>query len=207
MASEAFSANGIYGRIWNLARPYLNTRKNDIHTKIASELAQQLLIREGGEEEIVMPAIILHDVGWKSVPEDVQLKAFGPKNSMPEWNRVHEVEGERIAGEILQEVNYPEEKISEIQDIIKGHDSRAEAVSLNDAIVKDADKLWRYSETSILHIQMGFGLTFKQCVARLRRKLDQWFLTESGKQMARLALKRLQKLNPDDVAPDSQLNG
>lgn len=76
----------IYERIRDLARPYLNTRKNDIHTEISTDLAQLLLAEEGGDEDIVIPAIILHDVGWKEVPEDIQSKAFGPKASMPEWN-------------------------------------------------------------------------------------------------------------------------
>jgi len=174
----------IYERIWDLARPYLNTRKNDIHTEISTGLAQQLLVQEGGEEDIVIPAIILHDVGWKEVPEDIQLKAFGPKVSMPEWNRVHEVEGAKIAGDILRKANYHKDKILEIQEIIKGHDSRKEPISLNDSIVKDADKLWRYSETAIRGIQMGFGLTFEECIERLRKNLEPWFLTESGKRMA-----------------------
>ena len=180
----------IYERIWDLARPYLNTRKNDIHTEISTGLAQQLLVQEGGEEDIVIPAIILHDVGWKEVPEDVQSKAFGPKASMPEWNRVHEVEGAKIAGDILRKVNYQEHKILEIQEIIKGHDSRKEPVSLNDSIVKDADKLWRYSETAIRSIQMGFGLTFEECIERLRKNLEPWFLTKSGKRMAKEAIER-----------------
>lgn len=180
----------IYKRIWDLARPYLNTRKNDIHTEISAGFAQELLAREGGDEDIVMPAIILHDVGWKKVPEDIQLKAFGPKASMPEWNRVHEVEGAGIAGDILRKVNYPEDKILEIQEIIQGHDSRKEAVSVNDGIVKDADKLWRYSEEAIRGIQMGFGLTWEECLERLRKNLEPWFLTESGKRMAEEALEK-----------------
>ncbi len=180
-----------YGHIWKMAGPYLDTRKNDIHTEIAADLAQQLLEREGGNEKIVLPAIILHDVGWKAVPEDVQRKAFGPKASMPGWNRVHEIEGARIAGEILREVGYPIDKTLEIQEIIKGHDSRKDAVSTNDAIVKDADKLWRYSEASIRNIQMGFGFTFRQSIQRLETKVTLWFLTDSAKEMARSALARL----------------
>jgi CRISPR/Cas system-associated endonuclease Cas3-HD len=189
----------IYERIWDLARPYLNTRKNDIHTEISTGLAQQLLVQEGGEEDIVIPAIILHDVGWKKVPEDVQSKAFGPKASMPEWNRVHEVEGAKIAGDILRKINYREDKILEIQKIIKGHDSRKEPISLNDSVVKDADKLWRYSEAAIRGIQMGFGLTFEECIERLRKNLEPWFLTKSGKRMAEKELgKRTKELKKAD---------
>ena len=201
MLTEDFMLKDIYERIWDLARPYLNTRKNDIHTEISTGLAQQLLVREGGEEDIVIPAIILHDVGWKEVPEDIQSKAFGPKMSMPEWNRVHEVEGAKIAGDILRKVNYQDDKILEIQEIIKGHDSRNESISLNDSIVKDADKLWRYSEVAIRGIMMGFGLTFEACIERLRRNLEPWLLTKSGRRMAEKELekrmKELKKAGPE----------
>ena len=194
--------NDIYERIRELAGPYLDTRKNDIHTEISTGFAGRLLALEGGDEDIVIPAIILHDVGWKKVPEDVQLKAFGPKVSMPEWNRVHEVEGAGIAGEILQKVNYPEDKILEIQEIIKGHDSRKEAISLNDSVVKDADKLWRYTETAIRGIQMGFGLTYEACIERLRRNLELWFLTESGK---RMATEEIEKRTKELKKPDPEI--
>ena len=194
--------NDIYERIWELAGPYLDTRKNDIHTEISTGFAGRLLVLEGGDEDIVIPAIILHDVGWKKVPEDVQLKAFGPKVSMPEWNRVHEVEGAGIAGEILQKVNYPEDKILEIQEIIKGHDSRKESISHNDSVVKDADKLWRYTETAIRGIQMGFGLTYEACIERLHRNLELWFLTESGK---RMATEEIEKRTKELKKPDPEI--
>ena len=73
----------IFQKIWQLAEPYLNTRKNNIHTKISTEFAYRLLEKEGGDQDIVIPAIILHDVGWKRVPENLQLKAFGPKATSP----------------------------------------------------------------------------------------------------------------------------
>jgi HD superfamily phosphodiesterase len=182
--------NDIYERIWDLARPYLDTRKNDVHTEMSADLARQLLAQEGGDEDIVMPAIILHDTGWKKVPEDIQSKAFGPKATLPEWNRVHEVEGARIAGDILRKVDYPEEKILEIQEIIKGHDSRKEALSLNDSIVKDADKLWRYSQIAFQVNGDRFGLNLEEGIERLRRNLEPWFLTKSGKRMAKEAIER-----------------
>ncbi|MCF8130419.1 MAG: HD domain-containing protein, partial [Deltaproteobacteria bacterium] len=149
-----------------------------------------LLAREGGDEDIVMPAIILHDTGWKKVPEDIQSKAFGPKATLPEWNRVHEVEGARIAGDILRKVNYPEDKILEIQEIIKRHDSRKDALSLNDSIVKDSDKLWRYSKIAVQINEKRFRLTADESIERLRRNLEPWFLTRSGKRMAKEAIER-----------------
>ena len=183
-----------YEKIQELARPYLNTRKNDIHTDISTRFAYLLLELEGGTEEVVIPAILLHDVGWKMVPEDIQLKAFGPKASLPEWNRVHEVEGAGIAGEIFKKVGYDQEKVKEIVHIIEGHDSRKEAFSLNDAIVKDADKLWRYSKEALEINSDRFQLSLEEGIERLRRNIEPWFLTDSAKRMAREEIeKRLQE--------------
>ena len=92
---------GQFQEVYELAKPYLNTRNNDIHMKVSYAFCSKLLEIEGGIESIVKPAVILHDVGWKMVPEELQLKAFGPKDYDRTLNRVHEVEGSRLAREIL----------------------------------------------------------------------------------------------------------
>ncbi len=174
----------VYKKIWKAAQFYLDTRRNNIHTNISIRFALSLLEREGGDDTVVVPAVILHDVGWKRVPEEFQLKAFGPRATMPEWNRVHEVEGYRIAGEILETLAYDRKKIKEIQCIVNGHDSRAEPISLNDRIVKDADKLWRYSRTGARINRERYSYSHAQYIHRLQSNLDAWFLTASGRETA-----------------------
>lgn len=188
----------IYERIWALAKPYLNTRKNDIHTEMATRYAYLLLDKEKGDEEIVIPAIILHDVGWKKVPEELHLKAFGPKATMPKVRRVHEVEGVKIAREILEKINYDQEKIKEILKIIEGHDSREEPISLNDKLVKDADKLWRYSKEGFQINRKRYEHTFEQYMERLRSHLNKWFITESGKEVAKQEIQERSKDSRND---------
>ncbi len=188
----------VYSKIWELAKPHLDTRKNDIHTELAIQYAFRLLKGEGGDEEIVVPAIILHDVGWKSVPEELHLKAFGPKATMPEINRVHEVEGVKIAKEILEKVNYDQDKIEEILEIIDGHDSRKEPISLNDMLVKEADKLWRYSREAFRINRERYEQTFEQYMDRLRSNLDKWLLTNSGREIAKEEIENRSKDSRDD---------
>jgi HD superfamily phosphohydrolase YqeK len=89
------------------------------HTSLSYDFARRLLAHyPDADEAIVLPAIILHDVGWKMVPEEKQLNAFGPKAKDKKTKRVHEKEGVRIAEEILTRLNYDEEKIREILSII-----------------------------------------------------------------------------------------
>jgi len=175
----------IFEKILLLAKPYLNTRKNDIHTEISTKLAYRLLAEEGGNEDIVIPAIILHDVGWKAVPEDLQLKAFGPKAISPELNRKHEISGVKTAREILEQVNYDQAEIKHILEIIDGHDSRKEAVSLDDKIVKDADKLFRYTKEALQINTNRFNETLEEAANRYRSNIDKWFFTDSAKRIAR----------------------
>jgi len=173
----------IYRKMWKLARPYLDTRENDSHTQISLKFAQQLLKEEGGDEDIVIPAIILHDVGWKKVPEELHLKAFGP-GSDPKLTRIHEVEGAKIAREILEQLHYDQNKIQEIFNIIEAHDTRTEAISLNDRLVKDADALYRVTSDAFRVNIARFGKTFDQLMDHFESVSATWFITASAKKIA-----------------------
>jgi HD superfamily phosphodiesterase len=183
----------ILQKIWRLAKPYLNTRWNDLHVELSMEFAYRLMEEEGGDEDIVIPAIILHDVGWKKIPEELHEKAFGPKMTSARLNRIHEVEGVKIAADILRAINYDGDKIAEILEIIEGHDSREHAISTNDQIVKDADKLFRYSKEGFTIDVERFGVTFDAQISRLRSHLETWFLTDSGKAFATEDMEELLK--------------
>jgi HD superfamily phosphodiesterase len=175
----------IFEKILLLAKPYLNTRKNDIHTEISTRLAYRLMAKEGGNENIVIPAIILHDVGWKAIPEDLQLKAFGPKAISPELNRKHEISGVKTAREILEKVNYDQAEINQILEIIDGHDSRKQAISLDDKIVKDADKLFRYTKEALLINTNRFNETIEEAASRYLSNIEKWFFTDFAKKTAK----------------------
>ena len=193
----------IFKKIYQLAKPYLNTRHNNVHTEMSMQLAYELLSAEGGQESIVIPAIILHDVGWQKVPAEHHLKAFGPKATSPEINRTHEQEGVKIAKNILTKVNYDKEKISEILKIIDGHDSRKESISLNDSLVKDADKLWRYTQKGFDIDNERFEETVAEGLNRLRKYLPRWFFTDTAYQIAKEELQQRER----EAGNDSRLAG
>ncbi len=174
--------------IYDLARPHLNTRQNDVHTEIALRFALRLLESEPGDPAVVIPAIILHDVGWIKVPEDLQLKAFGPKDFDENLRRVHEVEGTRLALEILEQVGYDPALTNEIGQIIEGHDSRLTALSESDKLVKDADKLFRYDPVGLRIDAERFGVEIRTHCDWLRQKITPWFFTATAKQLAGVEL-------------------
>ncbi len=174
-----------YQKIFEKAKPFLRTRKNLIHTRIALRYALKLLKSEKGDEGVVIPAIILHDVGWSLVPEHLHLTAFGPNPTNPKLTRVHEVEGAKIAKTILEEFNYPAEKTKEICQIIQGHDSRKRPFSRNDRIVKDSDKLWRYSRRGMAIDLSRFRIPRRKYLVFLEAIIDDWFLTPMATKIAR----------------------
>ena len=183
---------GIYSQLWELAHPYLQTRHNEEHTKGSYEFAKILVKEEKGDDDIVFPAIILHDVGWSRVPEELHLTAFGPGKLNEELRRVHEIEGAKIACEILFKVGYQGSKIKEILSIIEGHDSRLQPLSLNDQLVKDSDKLFRFSPRGFAIDCERFKIKPYRWYKHLSDVVEEWLFTTKAKE---LALEQLQRFN------------
>jgi HD superfamily phosphodiesterase len=200
----------IYQKIYDQAKPFLRTRKNLIHTRISFQYALKLLKIEKGDEKVVIPAILLHDVGWKRIPANLHLTAFGPNPSDPKLARVHELEGAKIAEAVLKGLKYPSEKMKEICRIIRGHDSRTRPISPSDRVVKDADKLWRYSRKGVAIETDRFNIPHPEFLTYLEGKVDQWFLTPTAREIARKELllrnserteKRLPKTTRNEFLP------
>jgi hypothetical protein len=180
----------------------LKTRSNDLHTLYCYYFAEQLLAAyPEADETIVLAGILLHDVGWSTVPEDKQLESFGPHMQYPELRRQHEIEGAKIAAEILRELDYTEAEIAEICLIIDGHDTRAESQSLNDSLLCDADKLWRYTDFGLATVGGWFDYGTDEQMALLMKWINTRFYTDAARNMARglyanLVLTQNPSLNP-----------
>ncbi len=180
-----------YDEIYALAEPYWQTRSNEVHVPGAYALAQRLLeAHPEADADIVLPAVLLHDCGYFLVPEEDHLKglAGAPVGWEPDITRRHEIEGARIAGEILAQVGYDAERTVRIQEIIDGHDSRTEALSLEDALMKDADKLWRYTESGVRICCGWMDRTPEDFMDFVESRIDTWLLTDAGRELARETL-------------------
>lgn len=172
-------------RIWSLAKVYLDVRNNDVHSLYAYGIARQLLtLVPEADPEVVLPAILLHDTGWSQVPRELVLSAIAPGGGRPDLVRTHEIEGARIAAEILEDVGCAPELIHQVTAIINGHDSRREALSSNDALVKDADKIWRLTPHGITTVMSWFGLTHEQAHRLCGYRVHDHLFTEPGRIMA-----------------------
>lgn len=171
--------------IWQGAAPYLAVRSNDVHTLYSYGLAWALLdLHPEADSEVVLPGILLHDTGWSQVPSDDVLAAIAPGGNRPDLVLLHEKEGARIGREILDTVGHDPARIEEIVAIIDGHDSRTHALSLNDALVKDADKLWRLTPHGVDTVMDWFGLTREQAHRLIGSRVHAYLFTEAARTIA-----------------------
>ena len=108
---------------------------------------------------LVRVTILLHDIGWGRVDESRILS----EGFSGDWRKAairfeHERQGCIVAREVLPPLGYDEEFVSAVTAIIDGHDTRPESHSLEDSLVRDADRLWRFTPTGIALASGWFGL-------------------------------------------------
>ena len=171
--------------LWEDARAYLDVRNNDEHTLVAYAVAQALLKEiPQAVESIVLPAIVLHDVGWKRVPQELLLDAIGRDAKRPDLVRDHELYGVDIARGILEKHKPAGVDAEAVLAIIDGHDTTRHARSINDAVMKAADKCWRTTPHGMRIIRGWYDWSLEQYVDMVSTVSNPRLLTAPGRAMA-----------------------
>ena len=165
--------------LWRDARAYLDVRSNDVHTIISYGLARALCAAHpGADSAVVLPAILLHDVGWKRVDPAKLADAVGPNPKHPELVRRLIIVGSG-AGHAPGGVD-----AARVLDIIDTHDTLKTAKSLEDALVKDADKGWRFTPHGVATIGGWYDMGTVETIDMLEDFVLPSMLTEAGRAMA-----------------------
>lgn len=188
--------NALHTSVYLRARAYWTTRHNDIHVPLAYLHARQLLLAHPrADADVVIPAILMHDAGWIHVSEEEQLRAFNldPTKRDDRLRRLHETEGARIAHQELAATDLDRPRREAIVRIIDGHDSRVEPLSLEDSLVKDADKVWRFTPVGVALDVHRFRRTLPVHLGLLEPELDRVFFTARGKALASAALDEVKR--------------
>jgi hypothetical protein len=102
----------------------------------------------------------------------------------------HERQGCIVAREVLPPLGYDEEFVAAVTAIIDGHDTRKEAHSLEDALVRDADRLWRFDHAGIALASGWFRMDPATYCDRLASEIVPELLTEAAVEMATADLAR-----------------
>jgi len=166
-----------YAEVWAAALPYMRARKNDVHVPLSFGYASRLVeAHPGADADVVLLGILLHDIGWAVVDQEaIYRDAFGPQMMESDVRIAHEKEGARLARGILSSLGYADALVDEVVAIIDGHDTRRDALSLNDELVKDADRLWRFCVTGVALASEWWSLTPAEYAARLEEQLPLFF--------------------------------
>jgi hydroxylamine reductase len=140
------------------------------HAKAVLSYAESILKDEGGDQDVVFPSAILHDIGIKECERKY--------NSVS--GNFQEKEGPPVAEKILKKIDYPSEYMEEILEIIGNHHSPGKVTSLNFQILYEADWL------------VNLGDDFQHLhVDKKEKIIDKNFKTKTGIKLAKdLFLKR-----------------
>jgi len=185
-----------YEPVWREALPYLRARKGDVHIPISFHFAERLLERDAGaDRDVVLLAVILHDVGWATLDEQgIFSEGFGPPMLATDIRVVHEREGVRIAREILERLDYSAPVIDAVAAIVDGHDTRHEASSHEDELLKDADRLWRFTPTGVGIACDWFESTPAEYGDHLERNILPELFTAAAREIAEAELAGTRRL-------------
>lgn len=149
----------VYNKILALAKPYLKKgRKYDYqHTVYLLKLAKKIFEKEELDLTIMIPALILHDIGWGLL--DTKYKNnFNTKKARIAHMKI----GADISKKVLKSINYPKHKINKISHLISVHDNMSGGVKKTlhkkeEIILANVDFLWRLSR-----IGMNYNVKIKK---------------------------------------------
>ena len=187
--------------LWKQIEPETRTRGNDVHLPISAAYAERLCdAYPSADRELVLVTIILHDTGWAHVDESrIISEGFGG-----DWRKAtirfeHEREGCLVARRVLPGLGYSEDFVERVCEIIDGHDTRPVAYSLEDALVRDADRQWRFDRAGIALSASWFDMDMATYTDRLQREIIPELITEAAVTMAEEDLRRQRDLLRTEV--------
>ncbi|WP_417563225.1 HD domain-containing protein [Microbacterium sp.] len=182
--------------LWRAIEPETRARRNDVHLPMSLAYAERLCdAHPEADRLLVRAAIVLHDTGWARVDESrIISEGFGPDWRHSQIRFEHERQGCLVAEEVLPPLGYDSPFVEAVCAIIDGHDTRQVAYSIEDALVRDADRLWRFNHTGVAVSSTWFSMTPAQYTDRLEAEVLPEVITEAGARMARAELARSRAL-------------
>ena len=188
----------VFQRIWEMSLVHQAFRDDDGHAHTVTDYAMKLLELIDANEDVVIPAAMLHDIGWSQLTEKERFLQFNPTRTLEEEKQVrikHQIEGVKLAKKILEDADYPSEHVKNILEIISQHDTRKGFLSEEDGLVRDADKLWRFSKLGVSQDLKRFRLTFQQNKERLLKDMEHedFFFLEASREIALSELEEREK--------------
>lgn len=136
-----------YREIFHLATPFYNKGRmaDKLHHAVVAKMMQGILREKPNlDQDVLMAAAVLHDIGYAKMP-----KAQRRKHWLMKVKKAHMVFGAQLAERILRKVKFPPDKIMKVVAIISTHDNPELGLPVtvpNAKILKEADILWMTTE-------------------------------------------------------------
>lgn len=153
--------------IAEMKKVFGDDEKRVAHAMRVLGFAEELLLKEPGNHDVVISAALLHDIGIHEAE-----RKYGSNSG-----KYQEIEGPPIANRILRSLKVKPEVIEEVSDIISHHHSPRKEETLNFKLLYDADLLVNLLEE-----------VSPQKRVTLRPKLPEMFLTSAGSTLADVTL-------------------
>ena len=189
-------ADGELEALWAAVVPETRARGNDIHLPISLSFARRLCdAYPEADRTLVLVSTLLHDTGWAHVDQE-KIISDGFRG---DWRKAdiryeHEREGCLVARRVLPPLGYDGQFIDEVCKIIDGHDTRPHEYTLEDALLRDADRLWRFTYAGIALASGWFGQDPAAYTDRLETEIIPELITQAAVDMATADLARSRAL-------------
>ena len=163
------------------------------HTLRALDFGRYLLQREAADEDVVIPALYLHDIGWSRIDFSDFLQASPARKKDAASLALHMRHGADLADEILAKIGYDDSRRQLIVSIIAVHDEPDKVFALENlsaTVVVEADRLDRFGPESLTRYEKMFGPDYmrgshwQEAKAMRLEGLKSWFRTATGKALA-----------------------
>ena len=169
-------------------KKYLNkARHGDIeHTLNVVKLIKEILKKEKGDFEVLIPVAYLHDVGYSG------LFRGGEKLGKTNWHsklEEHMVKGKQISIEILSKLRFPKRLIERISLMVGVHDDWYNKSDYEVGIFMDADNL---SKLDAKHVREKFDDP-KDVIEMWERDMPKRLKTKTGKKLYPELMAKLKK--------------
>lgn len=189
----------IFKQIWDLALPYQDKRNDEGHAESVTSFALELLDHcITANPFIVVPAAILHDTGYSQMSEERRMISYTGVGTSEEYaaRLEHQIYALGVALEILKKTNYPAVYWGDIIVIISQHDTRKGSIGLEEQVMRDADKLWRYTRQGLGRATANLHWSTDQIWDQLKHLEEQinhegFFFTDKAREIAMREISKL----------------
>jgi putative nucleotidyltransferase with HDIG domain len=176
-------------------------RNDEGHALVVTKFAGRLCKKLDADKSIVIPAAILHDMGYYGMDKELITRLMEGKLPLEMAKKIkeqHMERGEKFAEKILKDANYESKLIEIIVRIIKNHDSDKECFCIEEKIVRDADKLWRFSDLGFEVDVKRRNITREKWLEYLEGNISKkgYFQTKEARKIAKKELKNIKNSDP-----------